>query len=147
MLTEGDFRVRHASYRHFAAAGAAPTVPELATATGKDVPSVEESLDRLAAEHLVALDPGTHDIWMIHPFSARPSGYPVEVDGVTYQANCAWDAFAIPPLLGTNGIIRCACPDCGERMEVPVEGSTVEGGLIVHFVVSPTRFWDDIGFT
>ncbi len=40
------------------------------------------------------------------------------------------------------------CPDCGDSMILRVEGDSVSPGeAVVHFLVPPRQFWDDIGFT
>ncbi|HEX7119264.1 MAG TPA: organomercurial lyase [Longimicrobiales bacterium] len=143
-----DARLRHRIYRHFAAFGEAPGASDLAEALEVPVAEIEASLDRLAAAHAIVLAPGSRNIWMVHPFSAVPTAYPVRTAERTYWANCAWDALGIPALLGMDGETRTQCADCGEPLAFRVRNGRVEpGDAVVHFVVPPKRFWENVGFT
>jgi hypothetical protein len=98
--SELDKQIRWLVYRYFIDTGLPPNTPILARETGSDLFSVEESLRRLAEAHSLVLAPGSHSIWMAHPFSGVPTSYPVQAGGVQYWANCAWDALGIPAMLG-----------------------------------------------
>ena len=51
-------------------------------------------------------------------------------------------------VLGSDGTSASACADCDDPMIVEVEdGSLVSDDAVVHFLVPPRRFWDDVGFT
>lgn len=143
-----DRRVRWAIYQRFIESGRGPTTDALAADAAVSVAEVEASLDRLAARRLIALAPGSRALWMAHPFSAVPTAYPVATPEGSYWANCAWDALGIPALLGVDAHTRTLCPDCGEPLEIRVEGGRARSnGERVHFGVEPRRFWDDVGFT
>jgi hypothetical protein len=143
-----DRDVRHAVYRHFVDTGGAPAKQELAAALGVPGAAVEASLRRLEAAHMLVLAPGTAEIWMAHPFSAVPTLYPVHAGGRRCWANCAWDALAIPALLGVDADTKTRCPDCGERLALRTRGGEMEPtDAVVHFAVPPRRFWENIGFT
>jgi hypothetical protein len=144
-----DLAVRAAVYRHFVAHGEAPTTEFLAAVLDREEDSVLQSFERLEAARALALAPGTRQVWMAHPFSAVPTPYRVETRDCRYWANCAWDALAIPSLLNVDARISTRCPDCGEPVNASVEGGRLEtpAHAVVHFLVRPTRFWDDIGFT
>lgn len=140
--------VRTAVYRHFAETGRAPSTDGLATAVGTTPDRVRGSLDALAREHLIVLAPGTGHVWMAHPFSAVPTPYPVLIGRRRYWANCAWDAFAIPGLLGEDARIETRCAESAEPMAIAVEEGQVRGdGGVVHFAVPPRRFWENVAFT
>jgi hypothetical protein len=144
-----DRSVRTAVYRHFVDTGEAPSARVLATALERDEHSVRQSLERLASARLLALASETREVWMAHPFSAVATPYPVETCDRRYWANCAWDALAIPALLDADARISTHCPDCGSAVDASVEHGRLEApaDAVVHFLVRPTRFWDDIGFT
>lgn len=143
-----DRQVRYRIYRHFATVGQPPSGHDLAATLDLPVPAVDESLGRLAAAHAIALAPGTGNIWMAHPFSAVPTPYPVKTAERTYWANCAWDALGIPALLDVDAETRTQCPDCGDPLMLRVEAARVEPReAVIHFVVPPRRFWDNVGFT
>ena len=143
-----DEQVRWLVYRHFIETGSPPNTPMLAREAGSEVRAVEESLLRLAGGRALVLAPGSHSIWMAHPFSAVPTPYPVQVGGMRYWANCAWDALGIPALLGEDSTTVTLCPDCGDPLILKVEeGAASPEGAVVHFLVPARSFWDDIGFT
>jgi hypothetical protein len=85
---------------------------------------------------------------MAHPFSAVPTQFPVETEGGTYWANCAWDAFGVPFVLGADSRTVASCAGTGQEVELGVQAGRplpVEG--VVHFAVRPREFWQNIGFT
>jgi len=141
--------VRLSIYRHFVDAAAAPDTAWLAAECGASPPEVAAALDELAELHAIALEPGGHRIRMAHPFSARAVGYAVESRGHTYQTNCAWDALALPALLGAECTARARCPDCGEPLSWRASADRLleADADTLHFAVPARRFWDDIGFT
>lgn len=143
-----DRQVRHRIYRQLAAVARAPGAAELAADLDRSVAAIQESLRRLATAHALALAPGTDDVWMAHPFSAVSTPFPVRTAERTYWANCAWDALGIAALLAADSETTTECADCGEPMTLRVRGDVAEpGDAVVHFLVPPARFWDDIGFT
>lgn len=142
-----DRRVRHRIYQAFIETARAPTADELAVALELPLDSVARSIDRLAEAHAIALAPGTRNVWMAFPFSAVPTAYPVRTAQRTYWANCAWDALGVPALLGVDAEIRTQCADCGDPLVFGVRDGQVESDAVVHFLVPPKRFWENVGFT
>ncbi|MGH7480851.1 MAG: organomercurial lyase [Longimicrobiales bacterium] len=143
-----DRQVRFQIYRDFAAGAERPSAEGVASTVGLPLTVVESSLERLAAAHVIVLAPGTRNIWMAHPFSAVPTAYPVNTAERTYWANCAWDALGIPALLGVDAETRTQCADCGDSLTLRVEAGRVQlQAAVVHFVVPPSRFWENVGFT
>lgn len=146
--SELDRRVRHRIYRCFVETGRAPTVDDLAIELCRPGTAIEDSLQRLAADHLIVLAPGSNRVWMAHPFSAVPTPYPVRTARRRYWANCAWDALAIPALLGEDTETTTHCADCAEPLTLRVRAGRVEpSDAVVHFAVAPARFWENVGFT
>ena len=143
-----DGGVRWQVYRRLVETGSAPTSQDLAAALGVDDAAVAASLQRLQHRHALVLAPGTPNIWMAHPFSAVPTSYAVTVDGRRYWANCAWDYFAIPSLIGGTGVQTARCAETGARLRAVFEdGALADGDGVVHFLVPPRRFWDNVAFT
>lgn len=148
--TNGDLDrdVRFQVYRHFVETGRAPTVPAIASELDAPQDAVGRSLCRLEDAHMLALAPGSLNVWMAHPFSAVPTPYPVETKERSYWANCAWDALAVPALLGVDALTQAACPDCSEPLTLRTRGGELEAtDAVVHFAVPPGRFWENVGFT
>ncbi|HEU5305405.1 MAG TPA: organomercurial lyase [Gemmatimonadales bacterium] len=145
---EFDRRGRVSVYRHFVTRGKAPTLAETAAAAGAPSDAVRASLERLAAAHILVLDPQTRHIWMAMPFSAVPTGFRVRTDRGDWWANCAWDALGISAMLQAPAEITTSCSDCGAPPPVRTDGRALTHGAgVVHFAVPASEWWDDIGFT
>ena len=126
----------------------APTPAVLASHVNLPVDQVVDSLRRLGEGRALVLQPGGMRILMAQPFSTVPSGFEVETSRGTFWAPCAWDALAIPGMLGTGARIRSRCEDCGEEIRLEVrDGAIRSAGELVHFAVPAARWWDDIFFT
>lgn len=142
-----DQLIRATIYRAFIGSGRAPTAEDLSREAGISRTDVESALRRLADEHEIVLRPGTNDLWMAHPFSAVPTDYTVEaVDGRSFRANCAWDALAIPGLVG-DCLVRTRSSFDGEFFDVEVRAGEVTPDHLIRFGVPAREFWVDIGFT
>ena len=126
--------------------GEAPTLGELAAALGASEDSLRGALHSLAADHRLALVPGTDRLWMAHPFSAIPSDFLVTIGDRHWFANCVWDGLSILALLG-DGTLETHSPATGEPITLTGSVGRVIGRALVHFVVPAQHFWDDIGFT
>ena len=135
-------RLRLEIYRRFADMGRAPARGELAGALACGVAEVEQGLRELAAGHVIVLLPGTCEIAMAHPFSGVPTAFAVRSGGVSYWANCAWDALGIAAILHRDTESRTEEFDLSVR-----EGKPVNASGVVHLLVPAKRFWDDIAYT
>jgi hypothetical protein len=143
----GDIDLRNATYRLFVEFGRAPTVDEVAGATGVGETDVRAAWQRLHEAHAVVLD-DAGDILMANPFAARPTDFRVEADDRTWHANCAWDAFGIGASLHVDSRFETHCADCGEVIEINVRnGQPDDGSPVFHVLVPAVRWWSDIGFT
>lgn len=139
--------VRAYIYQHFRDKAAAPSTNDIASALGMSNEAVTRSLDELAGSHAIVLQPGTHAIWMAHPFSGIPTDHTATVGERTWNANCGWDALAMLALFG-DGTIASKDPLRGTTNEWTVkDGAVTPGGGVVHFLVPARQFWDDIGYT
>lgn len=70
-----DIDVRHFIYTTFAETFRPPTTAETADHFKISIAAVENAYENLANEHHIALAPGSHSIWMAHPFSSLPTNY------------------------------------------------------------------------
>jgi hypothetical protein len=147
-VDERDIALRNETYRLFVELGRAPTVDEVAEATGAAREEVGETWRRLHEGHALVLNPATLELRMANPFSAVPTAYRVEAGGRWWYANCAWDAFGILAALHVEGVIETSCPDCGDPISVAVEdGRPDDESLLFHCLVPAAAWWDDIVFT
>jgi Alkylmercury lyase len=112
------------------------------------VEDVRIEFRRLQTIHAFALAPASDEILMAHPFSAVPTAYVVRVGGRAFWANCAWDALAIPTMLGSDASVDARCADCGDPLQFTFSAGMLEAPVaVIHFAVPPRRFWDNVAFT
>lgn len=142
-----DREVRVAVYERTIATGAVPKTAALVEAVGAPLDQLRASLERLAEARVLVLDRDTREILMAMPFSSEPTPFVATVDGKDYFANCAWDAFGIPALLGREGRVTTTCGCCSKDLAIDVGPDGPQGSAVVHFAVPARRFWDNIVFT
>ena len=146
-MTPSDLAVRNATYRLFAELGRAPTVDEVAAATGEPSAKVGSAWQRLHDAHALVLDSDGR-LRMVNPFSAVETPHRVEARGRTWFANCGWDAFGIGVVLRADSTIHTTCPDCGDAIDVEVRGyRPLDPSPVFHVLVPARDWWSDIGFT
>jgi hypothetical protein len=126
--------------------GCAPSVHDLAAVMKADQDDVTAALRALEARRSLVLDSASGRVRMAHPFSGVPTDFVVTIDGRRWFANCAWDGLSILALLG-DGSLDTHSPASGEPIRFEVEGGTVRGDGVIHFLVPARHFWDDIVFT
>jgi hypothetical protein len=120
-------------YRHFVDTGRPPDPSPLWPA--------------LAAKRWIVLD-GNGSLLMAHPFSARPTAFPVVSGDRRWYANCIWDALAIPAMLQIDADIPARCAQTGAALPIRIRNQQAEDpGCVVHFAVPLRHWWDDIVFT
>ena len=147
-MEEADLALRSSTYRLFVELGRAPTIEDVAAATGTPAAEVEAGWRRLHDAHALVLHAGGHELRMANPFSAVPTSYRVEASGRWWYANCAWDAFGICAALHVDGVVETSCPDCGEPLHVGLHDQRPDDdGLLFHCLVPAAHWWDDIVFT
>ena len=82
-----DLDIRHFIYSTFAGTSRPPTTQETAQYFRISIAAVENTYERLSKAHHIALAPGSHAIWMAHPFSSLPTNYVTEVEHKKYWGN------------------------------------------------------------
>jgi hypothetical protein len=145
-IDDFDFLVRREVYDVTIRTGRVPAAPEVASALTEDVDDVRASFARLAAARVLVLD-DDRNIVMAAPFSGVPTLFTVLANGISYFANCIWDALGVAAMLQADARIETTCDDCGTASSLRVENGAVVGDGIVHFAVPARRWWDDILFT
>ena len=143
-----DLRTKLAVYEHFAAEGSRPTVRGIAERLGLGTTQVRESFARLRAQRVLVLDADGESIRMAPPFSGVPTQHRVVSGGVSYHANCAWDALGIPAALHRPAVVHSRCEQSLEPLELTVsEQGPDRLDWLFHCVVPAAHWWDDIVFT
>lgn len=143
-----DLEVKLAVYRLFAASGARPSAAEVAHGLGAPVDSVLEGFARLRGQRVLVLEADGESIRMAPPFSGVPTQHQVVAAGVSYYANCAWDALGVPAALQKPATVLSRCEQSLEplRLEVSTAGPERSDWLF-HCLVPAAQWWDDIVFT
>lgn len=144
-----DDDVRLHILRELIANGAAPSVQDTGAALGLSEPDAAAAYDRLAANRVIVLEPGTRDVLMAAPLSAVPTQHLVRMaDGLSHYANCVWDALGVIAMRGLGGDVETVCEDCKSPLRLTVRnGALVPADSVVHFAVPAARWWENIIFT
>lgn len=147
-LLPSDAELRLGVYDLILHSGRVPLIREIGLAQAMEETRVREGLRRLADAHAFVIgDDG--EIVMAHPFSAFETPYTVVGEKLTFWANCAWDALAIPAILQINARVdaRCHC-SCSHPIALEFhKGMLAPVDAVVHFAVPPRRFYDDVRYT
>ena len=143
-----ETRVKVAVYRLFAETGRRPDPDEVARRAGVERARVLEAYQTLRTQRLLLLEADGATIRMAPPFSGVPTQHRVEVEGIEYFANCAWDALGVPAALHRPGRVRSRCEQSGEPLDlaVGVDGPETSTWLF-HCPVPAAHWWDDLVFT
>src|SRR5215813_12810324 len=115
-----ELEVKMAVYRHFAETGVRPSCEQVAERVGTTAGEVVEAYQRLRAQRVLVLEADGISIRMAPPFSGVPTQHQVTSGGVSYYANCAWDAFGIPAALKRPAVVDSRCEQSLEPLELEV---------------------------
>lgn len=133
-------------YRSFAQSGSPPLRARLREAFGSSDEEIRAGLRELSIRKLVVLDQD-EEILMAHPFSALPMGFAVMGEQTLWWGGCAWDAFALPHLLGDESpmLVSTRCPACSTPHIWNIgRDAPPAGEQAAHFLVPVSQMWDDI---
>ena len=140
--------VRLEVYRRFLADAEPPSAEVVAEGLGLTRGEAEAAFRELEAGRVLVFEPGTLDIWMANPLSARPTGFRVTTTSGTWWGTCVWDSLGIPAMLDEDATIATSDPATGEPFELRVEGGElVPSEAIAHFSIPARHWWDDIGYS
>ena len=129
------------------ARGTPPGVEETAGALGLAAEAARAAFLRLHELHARFIDRDGGRVRMAHPFSGVPTAFPVQSAGVSYWANCAWDALGIPAALGADALAAATYAEDGQPAAIEVAGGQARGSGVVHFLLPFRRWYDDLVFT
>ena len=143
-----DLELRMAVYRHFALTGESPTVGIMCDCLGAADDEITEGYRRLYAKRLLVPAEDFASIRMAPPFSGVPAQHRAVVNGRSYFANCAWDAFGVVSALGGTGDVFSRCEHTLEPLTLHLapEGPPMSP-WVFHCPVPAARWWQDIVFT
>lgn len=136
-------------YDEIIACGVPPTSDAIGQHFDVSPDDARQSLRELRIGKTILVHPGTGEIWMAGPFSASESAYRLTNGARSWWANCAWDMFGVPMLVGEPLRADTRCTDCGDpialRCDPTLPPNDADG--VVHFLLPARRWYDDIGFT
>lgn len=104
--------------------GRAATPPDLRVLTGLG-DGVEPALAELVQVGAIVRDENGI-IVAAYPLSAIPTNHCIQLDSLQPWANCAFDALAVPRMVGRVGTVHSRCGCCGDPIRIVLEGETVE---------------------
>jgi len=142
-----DLKVRQQVYDTSIRRGYPPSISEIASTLDIPIDQANAALGRLAAGHVLVLQPASGEVLMANPFSAVPTPFLVELPSYSCYGNCIWDALGIAAMLKQDARIKTACGDCGQALELRVANGQVEDDpSVIHFAIPAQHWWDDIVF-
>ena len=117
-LDEAEDRTRRAILRSYPRIGHAPSVVELAEATGFAPDRVRDLIARLAARDMVVLDSNDATLIGAYPFIDRETEHRVRLGENDLNAMCAIDSLGAGAMLGADSSIASTCRSCGEPITI-----------------------------
>ena len=145
---EIDIQTKLTIYQHFAETGEAPSPTDVARKVNLDQDELTDVYLGLRSQRVLVLDDDPLSIRMAPPFSGVPTQHRIQSEGITYYANCGWDALGVIAALHRPGIVHSRCEQSHEpfRLEVDTNGPQPPDWLF-HSLVPAAKWWDDIVFT
>ncbi|HEX9339973.1 MAG TPA: alkylmercury lyase family protein [Thermoplasmata archaeon] len=145
---ELDRRARKRVFDTFRARAVPPMLEDLMAYFRLSRSDSFEVLRRLEAARHLKLVPGTQRILMAFPFSAIATPFRVHAGGMSYFANCAWDAVAFHATLGQPVRIESHCHHCASALRIEVAGGRIRQSNVpeplVYIALPAARWWEDI---
>jgi len=147
-----DLQIKLAVYAYFAETGRRPSPAEIGDRVGLAVSDVLDGYRRLRIQRVLLLEADGESIRMAPPFSGVATQHVVAAGGVSYFANCAWDALGIPAALRQPATVYSRCEQSMEPLHLVVglsgpEGPEASAGWLFHCAVPAANWWDDLVFT
>jgi len=128
--------------------GWAPSARELAERFGVERARLSRALRELADYHGVVLHPDSHEIWVVHPFSAAPTNFLVRSGALEWWGNCAWCSLGVAALAGGTADMTTALGAAGRQVTVRVvDHEVLDKDFVVHFPVSMVNVWNNVVFS
>jgi len=143
-----DSAVRYAINKHAVRTGRAPGVKTIAAMLSCSAEEIASSLDHLAESHGIVLHPGSHRIWVAHPFSFAPTAFWVVGENQSWWGNCAWCSLGIAAMIDGDVKIVTRAGAENKPIEVHIRDKSInEPELLVHFSVPMEKWWDNVHYT
>lgn len=129
----------------FVQRGFAPTADELARTLASTRPETCAALRRLHVAHGLVLHPGSHEVWIAHPFSSSPSSVWVESAERGWWSPCLWCAMGVVALTAPDATLHARWGGESELARIEVRGGRVTAPeCFVHFAAPPRDAWTNV---
>ena len=128
--TPAEDRVRIALLRHYAEAGLAPAIGDLAERAGVSETAIGPILASLKARDLVVLEADGKSIVGAYPLTDRDTEHRVRLGDRTLNAMCAIDALGVAAMYGRDAEINSRCRFC----TAPIRITTSDRGRALEAV-------------
>jgi hypothetical protein len=143
-----ELEVKLAIYHHFAETGESPSAAQIGEQVSATSGDVLEAYQRLRLQRVLVLEADGASIRMAPPFSGVPTQHVVTAGGLSYFANCAWDAFGIPAALHKPATIHSRCEQSMQPLHLEIgDLGPAHSTWLFHCQVPAAHWWDDIVFT
>jgi hypothetical protein len=139
-------RVHHALLSGIIERGHAPKTNELAATLGFELAEIKLALEGLAELHGLVLQPGSYEVWVVHPFSLSPTTVWVSTQQKGWWAPCLWCALGVAALVCTDVEIHTRLAGEADPLTISVANGHITAGkdLIVHFPIRPRDAWTNV---
>ncbi|CCQ11567.1 PUTATIVE TRANSMEMBRANE PROTEIN [Pseudoalteromonas luteoviolacea B = ATCC 29581] len=133
---------------HFVKSGRPPKCAELALTFNVSQEEIFNALEALQEYHGVVLHPVSHEVWVMHPFSAAPTHFWLESKSGQWWGNCAWCALGAAAILNQDLTITTTIGGQSKQIKIDiVDGEIKNKNLYVHFPIPMINAWDNVTFT
>ncbi|MBN8990578.1 MAG: hypothetical protein J0H42_20215 [Rhizobiales bacterium] len=127
----------------YGASGQAPSVSDMAGASGIQPGRLADILRKFESHDLVAFNQTSNRIRLAYPFTESVTGHRVELNGHFLHALCAIDALGVAGMYDADIAISSSCVHCGDT----IHARTTDKGRAVHsFSPVGAVIWYDFAY-
>ncbi len=142
-LDEAQDRTRRAIIEAYPRTGHAPSIDDLALATGFAPDHLRGLVAKLKARDMVVLDRDGTTLAGAYPFIDRATEHRVHLGETALHAMCAIDALGTGAMLGTDIVIESACRSCGAPIRIETRD---QGAALADHSPSSAVVWTGIQY-
>lgn len=121
----------------------APSIADLAAATGIAVDKLIDLLVELDAWDLIRFERDPVRIRLAYPFTEANTAHCVELNGRTLRALCAIDALGVAAMYGADTTITSPCRHCGTTVSAKTAAA---GRALASIQPSDATVWYDFAY-
>ncbi|MFQ5774384.1 MAG: alkylmercury lyase family protein [Kiloniellaceae bacterium] len=142
-LDDAQDRTRRAVLDAYALSGHAPSITELAAATGMVPENMRAVLGKLKARDMIVLEADDATITGSYPFTERDTGHRIHLGDRVLNAMCAIDALGAGAMYGRDVRIESACRFCGDAIRIETRDN---GCVLKAFTPESAVVWSGVAY-